>query len=200
MEGFYSAKELAEFGFAQIGNNILISKKASIYQPDKISLGSNIRIDDFCFIVGCVALGNYIHLAPFSSIHGTGGGTVELKDFAGLSSYSTIYSCSDDYSGEALTNPMIDEEFRKYKCTDIVLEKHTVVGLHSVLLPGAYLAEGSALGAMSMLTTRTDSWGIYAGIPAERIKERKTELLQLEKQFLAQKMQSSFTFEAGGII
>lgn len=190
MEGFYSENELADFGFKSIGQDVHISKKASIYLPGKISIGNHVRIDDFCFLVGDVSLGDYIHLAPYSSIHGTGGGTVNLKDFSGLSAYSTIYAGSDDYSGEVMTNPMVDEEFKLEKHSDIVLEKHAVVGLHSTILPGGYVAEGCALGAMCMLATKTEPWGIYIGIPARRIKERSRRILELETEFI-EKMRRS---------
>lgn len=187
MDGYYSEEELLKFGFKQAGGDILLSRKASIYQPEKISIGNHVRIDDYCFLAGCVTLGDFIHLSPYASIHGTGGGTVELKDFAGLSSYSAIYAGSDDYSGEWMTNSVVDEEFKKIEYSDIVLEKHALVGMHSVLLPGAYLAEGCAVGAMSFLSKKTEPWGIYAGIPARRLKERKRGILNLEEKFLKKK-------------
>ena len=34
-------------------------------------------------------------------------------------------------------------------------------------------------------TKSTDPWGIYVGIPAKRIKDRKKDILELEKKFLA---------------
>lgn len=181
--GYYSEQELKAFGFRQIGENVQISKKASIYGAENMSVGNNVRIDDFCVLVGEITLGDYIHLAPYASIHGTGGGSVELKDFSGLSSYSTIYAASDDYSGATLTNPMVDREFTKIQCSTVILERHAVVGLHSVLLPGSYLAEGTALGAMSLLAKRTEPWGIYIGIPCKRLKERRRDILLLEQEF-----------------
>lgn len=184
MEGFYTREELKEFGFKTMGKNVLISKKASIYLPEQISIGNNVRIDDFCFLVGNITLGNYIHLAPYASLHGTGGGSVTMKDFTGLSAYCTVYAGSDDYSGEAMTNPMISERYKKVTCTDIVMEKHSLAGLHSVLLPGAYLADGTALGAMSLLSKKTEPWAIYVGIPAKKMKNRSKKILEMESEFL----------------
>lgn len=188
MDGFYSAEEIKTLGLKAVGENVLISKKASIYLPEKISIGNNARIDDFCFLIGNVFVGNYVHFAPYSSVHGTGGGSVVMKDFTGLSSYCTIYAGSDDYSGEAMTNPMIDEEYRKVTCSDIILEKHSVLGLHSVLLPGAYLAEGVAVGAMSLVNRPTEPWGIYVGVPAKRMKDRQKRTLDLESEFLQREL------------
>jgi acetyltransferase-like isoleucine patch superfamily enzyme len=51
-------------------------------------------------------------------------------------------------------------------------------------MPGANIAEGCSVGAMSMVNKKTTPWGIYVGIPAKRVKERNKEVLKLEKKFL----------------
>jgi galactoside O-acetyltransferase len=48
-------------------------------------------------------------------------------------------------------------------------------------MPNVHLAEGSAIGAHSFVTTDTDAWSIYAGSPAKKIKSRKRNPLQLEQ-------------------
>ena len=50
MDSFYSRSELEHIGFATIGKNVLLSRKASIYSPAMISIGDNVRIDDFCIV------------------------------------------------------------------------------------------------------------------------------------------------------
>ena len=37
-------------------------------------------------------------------------------------------------------------------------------------------------GSMSLINRSTEPWGVYAGIPARRLKERKRDLLELEKK------------------
>jgi acetyltransferase-like isoleucine patch superfamily enzyme len=37
---------------------------------------------------------------------------------------------------------------------------------------------------MTLVNKSTEPWGIYIGNPAKRVKERKKDLLDLEKQFL----------------
>ena len=46
------------------------------------------------------------------------------------------------------------------------------------------MAEGCSLGAMSMLTKSTEPWTMYFGIPAKKLKPRKKDMLELEKQYL----------------
>lgn len=187
MNGYYAVEELKELGLKSVGENVLISRKASIYCPGQISIGHDVRIDDFCFLVGNITIGNYVHLAPYASVHGTGGGSVTFMDFTALGSYSTIYAGIDDFSGEVMGGPMVDVEFRKEIYSDIVLEKYAAVGLHSLLLPGAYLAEGCVMGAMSTLLRSTEPWGIYLGVPVRRIKERSRRIMELEARFIAKR-------------
>lgn len=43
-------EEIEQMGFASVGENVLISTKASFYGISKIHIGNNVRIDDFCVI------------------------------------------------------------------------------------------------------------------------------------------------------
>ena len=38
---------------------------------------------------------------------------------------------------------------------------------------------------MSLINRSTEPWGIYAGVPARRIRERSRELLELCREFEA---------------
>ncbi|MGL5051237.1 MAG: acyltransferase [Fusobacteriaceae bacterium] len=181
---FYTREELEKIGFKSIGENVLISDKCSIYSPDKISIGSNVRIDDFCILSGDIKIGNYVHIAAFGAYYGAAG--IEIQDFCTTSSRVTIYSQSDDYSGETMTNPMISEKYKKIEYGKVIIKTHCIVGSSTVILPSVVLEEGTAIGAMSLIKKSTDKWTIYAGNPVKRLKSRKQDLLELERQFLAE--------------
>jgi acetyltransferase-like isoleucine patch superfamily enzyme len=90
---FLSDKELSDLSFESIGENVKISHKASIYGAEKISLGNNVRIDDFCILSAGqdgILIGSFIHIAAYSSI--IGKARIELKDFSGLSARVSVYS------------------------------------------------------------------------------------------------------------
>ncbi|MFI3326699.1 MAG: acyltransferase, partial [Clostridia bacterium] len=110
MNSFYSQEELESIGFKSFGKNVLISRKVSIYGAKNISIGNNVRIDDFCILSGKITLGNYIHVSAYSSIF-AGEAEVVFKDFVTFSSRSIVYAVSDDYSGEHMTNPMVPEKY-----------------------------------------------------------------------------------------
>lgn len=182
---FYSEEELNDIGFRSYGQNIFISRKSSIYQPEAISLGNHVRIDDFCVLVGGsgITIGNYIHIGCFSAIYG--GAEVIMEDFSGLSAHVTIYSESDDYSGDSLTNPMLPKKYKpKYQRGQVIIKKHVIIGANTTILPGVILHEGVAVGAHSLVTNNCKAWSIYFGCPAKWLKQRSQRLLEYEQEFL----------------
>ena len=54
-------------------------------------------------------------------------------------------------------------------------------------MPGVVLAEGTSIGAMSLVIKSTESWSIYTGIPVKKIKNKSKDLLTLEKTYLKDK-------------
>ena len=108
-----------------------------------------------------------------------------MSDFCNISSRVAIYSSNDDYSGATMTNPTLPDKFKNVAYADVFLGKHVIVGCGSIILPGVTLEEGAAVGALSLVSRNCMAFGIYAGNPARRIKERKRDLLALERQFSA---------------
>jgi galactoside O-acetyltransferase len=181
----FSRDELLEIGFKKIGENVSISKKVSLYGVSRISIGDNVRIDDFCILTAGskgIDIGSFVHIAGLCYI--SGGGYVKIEDFCGVSSRSALYSATDDYSGEFMTNPTIPEDYKNIYAAPIILRKHSLIGTGSTVLPGVELGEGASVGAMSLINKTLEPWCMYVGIPAKYIKPRKKDILQLEKQFL----------------
>jgi len=181
----YTTQELKSLGFASVGSNVLISRQASFYGTARISIGDNVRIDDFCVLsagAGGITIGSHIHIAVYSSI--IGAGSVTLNDFCNISSRVSIYSSNDDYSGEYMTNPMVDACYTNVSHAPVVIGKHVIVGSGSIVLPGVTLGDGCAVGALSLVTKSLDAWGVYVGQPAKYIKARSCDLLALEEKFL----------------
>jgi acetyltransferase-like isoleucine patch superfamily enzyme len=79
---------------------------------------------------------------------------------------------------------LIPKRFKKELFAAVHLERHVIVGAGTTILPGVAVEIGCSIGAMSLLTKSTAAWGIYAGVPAKRVKERKKDLLKLEDEFL----------------
>lgn len=177
MSSFYSETELATLGLKSYGKQVLISKKCSLYSPQNIVLGDNVRIDDFCILSGSITIGSHVHIAAYCVLYGAFG--IEIQDYTGLSARCTLYSQSDDFSGEFLVGVQFNENRRKVQVGKIIIERFCQIGANSVLLPEITVHEGAAVGAMSLVRTSLDSWTIYAGIPVRKIKERSKNMLHL---------------------
>lgn len=176
---FMTLEEIQDVGFGAVGINALVSRKASFYSPEKIFLGNNVRIDDFCVLSGEIKIGNFVHIAAYGAIFGSFG--VQIDDYSGISVRTTIISSTDDISGDFFGNPTIPNQWRNVTGSFIELQKYSWVGAHCLLLPGAFVAEGTAIGASSVLMKKTKPWSIYMGNPAILLRERNKGLLDLEK-------------------
>lgn len=181
--GYYTFLELQEIGFKSLGENVKISNKASIYEAEKIEIGDNSRIDDFCVISGKVIIGKHVHIAPFCLVAGGEKGII-LDDFSGLAYSVQVFTQSDDYSGKTMTNPTVLDKYKNEIKKQVIIKKHSIVGASSIIMPGVILSEGTSVGAMSLIRKTTEPWSIYLGNPAKKIKNRSKDLLLLEKEFL----------------
>lgn len=172
---FYSEKELAELGLKSYGRDVKISRKVSIYGASNIVVGNNVRIDDFCILSGHIILGSNIHISAYAALYGSMG--IELEDYTGISPRSTIYSAMDDFSGDYLIGPIHDEIQIHVTGGKVTLCRYSQIGANCIVFPDINIAEGSVIGAMSLVNKSTEPWTVNIGIPAKAIKKRRKDLL-----------------------
>ena len=182
---YLTIEQLCSLGLKSFGENVLISEKASIYGASRISVGNNVRIDDFCVLSagdGGIEIGSFVHIAVYSSLIGREG--IVLDNYCNISSRVSIYSSSDDFSGATLTNPTIPDEFKALRHDKVHLHEHVIVGSGAIIMPGVTVRKGGAIGALSFVICSVPEFSIVAGIPAQHIKYRKQDLLEVERNFL----------------
>ncbi len=190
MSNFLNEKELAKIGIKSYGKGVLIGRNAILYSPGSLILGDYVRIDDFTIISGKVTMGSYIHISQFCGLYGGDKGIV-MEDFSGLSSKCSIYAVSDDYTGFSMTNPMIPEKYKPKSINEAVhIGKHAIIGCNSVVLPGADIPEGAAVGSLSLVNRPIDPWSLNMGIPARKKSDRRKDIIELEKQFWADRQEA----------
>jgi galactoside O-acetyltransferase len=184
---YLTDRQISKLGLKSVGNNVKISKYTNFYGAQFISIGSNSRIDDFCILSaspeGLVSVGNHVHISTGVNLFGAAG--IQIADFSGLSSGVKIYSISDDFSGDFMTNPTLPRKYLNVQRGLVVIEKHVIIGAGTVILPGVKIGEGVAVGALSLVTKSLSAWHIYIGQPARKIKTRSKKLLKLEKEFIS---------------
>lgn len=177
---FYCPEELRSLGVVSFGRNVLVSRKSSLYYPENIVLGNNVRIDDFCIISakGGVKLGDYVHIGAYSALYGASG--IEINDYSGLSPRCTLFSESDDFSGESLMQPFFTDEFKPgYLRGKITIDRFTNLGAGTTVLPGSSIGEGVVTGAHSLVKGDLQTWWMYWGTPARKQKERSRKIQEL---------------------
>jgi acetyltransferase-like isoleucine patch superfamily enzyme len=174
---FLSKEELLALDLKSFGENVKISRNAKFYCPEKITIGNNVRIDDFCILSGNITIGSNIHISSYVALYGSAG--IVLEDYTGISPRSTIFSAMDDFGGDYLIGPIHDEAKTNVRGACVTLKKFSQVGAHCIVFPGVTIGEGAVLGAMTLANKSVSGWGIYIGQPARLLKNRNRHLVDL---------------------
>lgn len=182
-KAFYSQCELNNIGFMQIGKEVLISRKCSIYSPSSIIVGNNVRIDDFCILSGNIKIGDYVHISAFTLLYGSGH--IIIESYCGISPRSIIFSASDDFSGEYMVGPLIPLNLSNVMRAPVVLKKYSQLGANTIVMPGVICNEGSVTGAFTFVNKDLDEWSINYGIPCKKKGNRKKNILALAQTIVS---------------
>jgi dTDP-4-amino-4,6-dideoxy-D-glucose acyltransferase len=176
-EEYLSREELDGLGLASCGSNVFVSRRAMIAHPEALHIGSSVRIDAFCTIIGreLVSIGDYAHIGTSVAI--SASAPVSIGDFCGIASGVRLFTSDDDYTGAFLTGPTVPPEAASVLVAPVTLKAYNVVGANSVVLPDTVLEEGAVIGALSLARGRYDGWQIYGGVPARPLRQRSRELL-----------------------
>lgn len=177
MTSFYTEEQLKLLGFKSLGKGCKISRYAQFYGIENISIGDNVRIDDFCIISGDITIGNNIHISAYVALYGGYG--ITLEDYTGISPRSTIFSSMDDFSGDFLIGPIHPTEKTNVKGGKVTLQRYAQIGAHCVIFPSISIGEGAVVGAMSLVNKDVEPWSIVIGQPAHLLKYRNKGLLNL---------------------
>lgn len=173
---FYSGEELNNFDFKSIGNDCKISRKASFHGTQNISIGNNVRVDDFCILSSNIILSLNIHISAYMALYGAE--EIKLEDYTGMSPRCMIYSAMDDFSGDFLIGPIHPEEYIDVTGGKALVKKYSQIGANSVIFPNLTISEGVVVGACSMVKQNLALWGIYAGILVRKLKDRAMSMLK----------------------
>ena len=175
MSSFYSEEELSSLGLKSYGRDVKLSRHARLYSPETISIGDNVRIDDFCILSGNITIGSHIHISAYVALYGAFG--IELEDYTGISPRTTVYSAMDDFSGEYLIGPIHPEGCTHVMGGRVIIKKYSQIGTHCVVFPDLTIGEGSVIGACSLVRKTIEPWGVYFGTPAVLHGERRKGLV-----------------------
>lgn len=142
--------------------NLRIFEFTKIINPEYLTVGDNVTIDDFCLLYAKpdapIKIGSFVHIASFSSIT---GGPVTIGNFVSIASGSRVLAASEDYRDGALINATIPEKYRILDRSGCVFEDHCFIGANCVVFPGVTIGEGAVVAAGAVIRQNLDPWSIY---------------------------------------
>lgn len=75
---------------------------------------------------------------------------------------------------------------------DVIIEEDVWIGANVIILKGVTIGKGSIVAAGSVVTKSIDSYSIYGGVPAKKIRKRfETEIIENHEKLLEQAIHPS---------
>jgi len=160
------------------GKNTFISQNVEIRRPHLVSVGSNVAIDTGFYCTTNLDIGDYIHIGPYVTVIGGASGLLKMGNFTTIAAGSRIICASDEHLGAGLVGPTIPDLYKdSTKIEPVIFEDFASVATNVVITPGVTLAEGTVIGANSLVSKSTEPWTIYVGSPAKPIKLRNKDTM-----------------------
>ena len=163
------------FPLRACGEDVTIYEWVRILDPEAISIGSHVIVDDFVLLQGGKGLdiGDHVHVSSFTSI--VGGGSAVIGDHCSLPSGCRIVTGTDLADGSGLTNSTIPDRYRAVERGHVELGPHVLLGSNVVVHPGVRIGAGAVVGSGSVVTRDLPEWTICFGTPAAPVRERPHE-------------------------
>lgn len=128
---------------AKIGKHTIICMESYYQSPENLLIGNNNHINRNCLI--------------------DARGGITIKNNVSISHNVTLCSAGHDCQ---------TSDF-KYVSAPIVIEDYVWIGINATILKGVTIGRGAVIAAGSIVTKNCEPLGIYAGVPARKIGERK---------------------------
>jgi acetyltransferase-like isoleucine patch superfamily enzyme len=129
---------------ARIGSKTIIDRGWYVNTPSKLVIGNHCHVNNNCMF--------------------DARGGLKIGDNVSIS-YNVIF----ESAGHDFQSPLFD-----YISAPIIIGDNVWIGLNVTILMGVEVGEGAVIASGAVVTKDCEPWGVYAGIPAKKIGERKT--------------------------
>jgi len=144
----YRAKLYGRY-FLSIGTNISIGRSVNIANIHNIKFGNNIQINAEVYLVASQ-------------------GKIVIHDNVLIAPRCILQTQNHNYIKKST---LIKDQGTSY--ADITIERDVWLASNVIVLAGVTISEGCVIGAGAVVTKNTEPYGIYVGVPAKKIGERK---------------------------
>ena len=134
-------------------------------------------------IVGDVTMGDQCSVWFSAVVRGdvnsiTMGNKVNIQDGA------VIHATFEKAKTTLGNNVSVGHNANVHGCT---VEDNVLIGMGSIVMDGCHIASNCiiAAGAVLLQDTKVESWSVYAGVPAKKVKSLSPELFKGEVQRIA---------------
>lgn len=184
--------------YLHLDKSAIISPKARMVGIKNISIGANTVIHPFATLQssiwntetppsGKIIIGDNCAIQSYSLLW-TCGGNIKIGDFCSINPFSAIYGHGDlvigNYvrigpnvsiipSNHSFDNPDIPILYQGGIMKGVQIEDDVWIGAGVIILDGVKIAKGCVLAAGCIVNKSTEPFGVYAGVPAVKIKDRK---------------------------
>ena len=169
-------KEFSEGVF--VATTATISSDARIYgsvRGNTVTIGDCSTVYDFVVIkcvggTGNIEIGSHCHINPHSVIYSGSG--VRIGNYVLIGPSCVLAPANHAYATR--NEPIREQGFMPSK-GGINIADDVWIGANCTLLDGANIGKGAIVAAGSVVTGTLAAYGVYAGIPAKKIKERHVD-------------------------
>lgn len=154
-----------------IGANAIIESNVTINTyigGGTIKIGKNCELRKGCQLLsygGTLIIGNYVSVNPYTLIYGQGN--VIIGNYVRIAAHCVLIP-----SNHIFEDPVRPIYFQGLMNKGIKIEDDVWIGCGARILDGVTIAKGCVIGAGSVVTKSTEAYGVYAGVPAVKIKSR----------------------------
>jgi acetyltransferase-like isoleucine patch superfamily enzyme len=196
--GFFLRSKLFRLIFNEIGNNVFFGKSLTVRCPQRISIGSNVCIDDYTVLdakgqpeISYIKIGKDVLIGrngilsctdahiEFGDFVSTGSNCYfTTKSFIKIGSNVSIgpnsYFMAGTHEIQSVDTPVIKQ---KRVSKGIVVEDNVWIGASVLVLDGVTIGRDSIIGAGSIVNRDIPDYSLAVGAPARVIKNRKSDNL-----------------------
>ena len=140
------------------GSRLVIGDHVDLYPQTYISLGGP---------DGFVEIGHHTHFAPGCVMYGHGG--LVVGPYCNIAAHCVLATVGHDPCIRGQT-PMA---LAPVVARPITLVEDVWLGANVTVTNDVTIAKGCIIGANAVVNRNTEPWGLYCGVPAVRVRDRK---------------------------